>query len=54
MKKQKRKYVAPILKKNKPLVNISFASGGVTTTATTTTTGPVVINGGAPASGAPS
>jgi hypothetical protein len=41
MKKEKKKYTKPVLKKNEPLVNITFA------------TGVVAITGGTPASGAP-
>mgnify|MGYP006310934889 CR=1 FL=1 len=41
MKKDKKKYQKPELKKNQPLVNITFVSGAVT------------ITGGSPASGAP-
>jgi len=41
MKKDKKKYTKPVLKKNEPLVNITFA------------TGVVGISGGTPASGAP-
>lgn len=40
MKKEKKKYSKPVLKKNEPLVNITFASGVV------------AITGGQPASGA--
>lgn len=41
MKKEKKKYTKPVIKKNDPLVNITFASvGGVT------------ITGGSAASGA--
>jgi hypothetical protein len=40
MKKDKKKYTKPALKKNEPLVNITFATGNVTITA------------GSPASGA--
>jgi len=50
MKKEKKVYTKPVLKRNEPLVNITFATGAVITT--TTITGPVTITGGAPASGA--
>lgn len=42
MKKEKKTYTKPVLKKNQPLVNITFATGAVS------------ITGGAPASGAAS
>jgi hypothetical protein len=48
MKKEKKSYTKPVLKKNEPLVNITFATGAVGTTAP----GTVTITGGAPASGA--
>lgn len=40
MKKEKKKYTKPALKKNEPLINITFA------------TGVVAITGGSPGSGA--
>ncbi|HUT52586.1 MAG TPA: hypothetical protein VM658_04290 [bacterium] len=42
MKKEKKKYTKPIIKKNDPLVNITFASVG----------GAATITGGSVASGA--
>ena len=41
MKKEKKKYTKPVLKKNEPLVNITFVTGAIQ------------ITGGTPASGGP-
>jgi len=43
MKKEKKQYTKPVLKRNKPLVNITFATGAI---------GAISITGGSPASGA--
>ncbi len=46
MKKEKKKYTKPVIKKNDPLVNITFAS------TTTTSPGALTITGGSVAAGA--
>lgn len=40
MKNEKKKYTKPSLKKNDPLVNITFATAAATTGTATTTTPP--------------
>lgn len=46
MKKDKKKYTKPALKKNEPLVNITFASATTpATTGTATVTTPTAIPG---------
>ena len=39
MKKDKKKYTKPVIKKNDPLVNITFASVGITITGGSIATG---------------
>jgi hypothetical protein len=48
MKKEKKKYIKPVIKKNDPLVNITFASVTPTPTAMTITGGSVAAGAATP------